>query len=456
MKAVRLSLLAGVSLCVLCSTRTALADAAPPPPPPGTTLAPGESITNVQMLWEDVLMTVSDDRATVQAVFRFQNQGTETESFNVRFPLGVNTWSRSQFGPITDFVVLVDGVPAAITNIQEPDALSGEAIPWATWPTTFPPGVRVEISVTYTISAYHENNISALDEYSYILNTGAGWYGAIGEGTITVRLPYDVNQSTLCAGSGCLWQPRPGWYTIAGTDVVWHFTNLEPTVQDDIVIVALDPELYRSLLDARAQTQLSPDSLDAQIYLARLIRPAVSAECGGYFGGCGYSEGPTTDLIAEALSAYRNALELAPRDVDLNAEYLEFLITSTGYPDEIADEFIPRLEYALTLDPDNERLLRIRYVLQELDLLPAAASGRATPPGMREAPTAAAPSLIQTPTPYGGSAGTGSMATESTLVTAIAPSPGDRAAAWLIILSVLILAFIGTAGVIIIVLRKII
>lgn len=216
---------------MLNSTHIALADAAPPPPSPGTSLEPGESVTNVQMLWEDVIMTITDNSAAVQAVFRFQNQGAETESFDVRFPLGVSVQ-----GPINDFAASVDGVPAPIMNIQD----RRDASPWATWPTTFPPGVVVEVSVNYTVSGYRYNKLTALQEYSYILATGAGWYGSIGEGTITVRLPYEANRNTVCLGDTCYHRPQPEWYTIAGTDVIWRFTDLEPTEADNIEIIVLD------------------------------------------------------------------------------------------------------------------------------------------------------------------------------------------------------------------------
>src|SRR5512138_1419109 len=117
MKVMRLSFLLGVSLLAFSSTQTVLADAAPPMPPPGTSLEPGESITNVRMLWEDVLMTVTDNSATVRAVFQFQNQSTETEAFFVRFPLGMSVQ-----GPIDDFGASVDGIPAQITNVEQPSA----------------------------------------------------------------------------------------------------------------------------------------------------------------------------------------------------------------------------------------------------------------------------------------------------------------------------------------------
>lgn len=456
MKIIRLSILIVVSLLVLCPTHVALADAAPPLPPPGTSLEPDNSITNVQMLWEDVLMTIADDSATVQAVFRLQNQGAEIEIFYVRFPLGMSVQ-----GPITHFIASVNGIPAPITTVEQPsDLYDDTVIPWATWPATFPPGTPVEIFVTYTVAAYHHNGITALDRYAYILVTGAGWYNTIGEGTVTFRLPYEVDESTVCIGDKCGQKPLPDWYTVSGTDVIWQFTNLEPTEADNIELIILDPALHRSLLDARSQTRLNSGSPDAHLKLARLIRPAINARCGGIWDyGCSYAEGPTTDLIPEALNAYRRALEIMPNDADLYAEYLEFLISTEGYIEEIAPELFPKLEYALTLDPDNERLAKICSGLEEIGLWSPASSRPSLNPAETQPPGSVGvdtPSYSQTPVLSDEvPAVVGSLATKPALVTGIAPSASDRITAWLIILSVLGLFFTGTAGVIIVVLRKI-
>src|SRR5262245_28303675 len=76
-------------LIVLGAAHSALADVAPPQPPPGSNVSVDDPLTMVQMMNEDVLMTLDDNtRVHVQATFEFKNQGTQTETMQVRFPAG--------------------------------------------------------------------------------------------------------------------------------------------------------------------------------------------------------------------------------------------------------------------------------------------------------------------------------------------------------------------------------
>lgn len=201
---------------------------------------------------------------------------------------------------------------------------------------------------------------------------------------------------------------------------------------------------------------MNPNSPGAHLNLAHLIRSAVNAGCPGIWDyGCAYGEGPTTDLIPEALAAYRRALELTPNDADLYAEYLEFLISTTGYVEEIANELFPKLEYALTLDPDNERLITICSGLEEIGFWPPVTAGLTLSPTVEQVLGATgAPTYNQTPTPPRASDLMGSMSTEPALVTPIASSSGGRVLAWLAVILILGLLFIGIAGAIIIVARR--
>lgn len=74
--------------------QTARADAAPPEAPPGTTLLPGESVTEVRMVSETVILTISADPANdgnaiakTEASFTMRNLGATEEKMAARFPL---------------------------------------------------------------------------------------------------------------------------------------------------------------------------------------------------------------------------------------------------------------------------------------------------------------------------------------------------------------------------------
>ena len=388
MKYVRPLILGVVVLLALGSMHTALADAAPPPPPPGTSLEPGESATMVRMIWEDVVMTVSDDSALVEAVFRLQNQSTETESFDVLFPLCSNMQYCDQNSPITDLAVRVDSVPTETKTIEEANDAGNASILWATWPMSFRPSAVVEVEVKYSVPAYHGQGIAALDHYSYILETGAGWYGTIREGKITVRVPYTASEDTVCITTDCAYETFPPGYTISGGDVMWQFTDLEPTRQNNIGVTVLDPPLYRSLVTARSQMLANPDSLYADLYLARLLSSAVTVECPGLHDyGCSYVLGPTAKLIPEAVLTYQHTLDLDPNNADLQAEYLEFLlaVTPSPYAQDTANVFVSRLKSALAIDPNNSRLLKIRNLFEEIDIWSSAAPNPSPAPAITPA-----------------------------------------------------------------------
>ena len=123
-----LALLMAMALFYARSGQFVWADAAPPERPPGSSVEPGEDVTQVQMVSEEVLLVIigrdvpAGDRGDlaanlmtghVEAVFVMRNQGEAEESFDVWFPLGV----PDGYGDVTqveDFRARVDNVPAHI------------------------------------------------------------------------------------------------------------------------------------------------------------------------------------------------------------------------------------------------------------------------------------------------------------------------------------------------------
>ena len=121
-----------------------------------------------------------------------------------------------------------EGNEAEIGHAELLDAPWEQPPLWATWPVTFPPGETVVLAVSYDLRA---TGYMPYGEFVYILESGAGWWGTIGEGTITVRLPYDVNEFNVPPDSI---SPAMDDFEITGTDAIWHFTDLEPTRGDNI------------------------------------------------------------------------------------------------------------------------------------------------------------------------------------------------------------------------------
>ncbi|MBC8255080.1 MAG: hypothetical protein H8E35_13790 [Ardenticatenia bacterium] len=109
--------------------RTARADVAPLWAAQGASVDPGETPTQVRMVSEDVLLTIAgreqetDDphlasdfmAGHVEATFVMRNQGAETESFDVWFPLTTSDGFGSS-NQIQNFTAWVDGVPVEVSE----------------------------------------------------------------------------------------------------------------------------------------------------------------------------------------------------------------------------------------------------------------------------------------------------------------------------------------------------
>jgi len=347
----RLLVAAWTILIVLGVARSALADVAPPQPPPGSNLL-GNPQTMVQMMREDVLMTLDDNtRAHVQATFEFVNQGTKSESMQVRFPAGFDMIDYNNNGqavmvPIEDFGALVDGKDAAVTFTV--DGNVGNRQRWANWPVTFPPSQTVKVAVSYDI----QRGIACGEygEYDYTLATGSGWYGTIGKGTVTFRHPEGANEFTIASA----W---PEDNTFSGTDVVWHFTDLEPDYENNIRVWAMVPGTWRAIQNARRAAAESPDDLNTVLYIARTLKESQDIQAKG--GPC-----PSKDLANEALTYYEKALELAPNSADIYADYADILLGFALWefepPYSYSARFIAAMDRALELDPQNPKLLDLK------------------------------------------------------------------------------------------------
>jgi hypothetical protein len=336
------------------------ADAAPPQQPPAGSIESGGFDTHVQMVSEEVLMLVdvaenrvSDQyvaanhiQAHVEATFWMQNQGEETESFDVWFPLGVPD-GYSEVSVVDNFGAWVDDVPAEIGQ----EIIVGqwdEEVPWATWPVTFPPGETVVLTVAYNLRA---TGYYPYGELVYILETGAGWWGTIGEGTVTVRLPYDVNEHNVTRYSapgrdGCMIDD----FEIDGTDLIWHFSDLEPTNRENIRVNAMAPSVWSSVLEAEELVTENPDSAGAYLELAEAQARGLEFKYGLI----------CCEALADAATAnFQQALALEPEAVDVQIGYLDLLLSLWfPYVLESYSEDIPTLVQELLISaPDDDRFL---------------------------------------------------------------------------------------------------
>jgi hypothetical protein len=367
-----------IVVVLLSPAQVARGDSAPPWYAQGASVLTCEAKTNVQMMSEYVLIDIielpempeplprSPEGLTkhghlpaelmfahVEATFVMRNQGSAEEAFEVWFPLGPRPGLS---GSVANFTASVDGTPVPTGCVEMEDKWNlnpmGETW-WATWPATFPPGHDVAMQVTYNVRPFSRRPIGRFD---YVLQTGGGWHGPIGEGTIVIRFPHTPNETNaqLERGEEAVCFPCSDPFTLSGTEVTWRFSELEPTAGDNLYLHMLPPQIWREIVAARTGVEERPDSAEAHLRLARALRAGLR------FKKILMEMWNTADLLPGVHESYRRALELDPTNVDICVEYLEFLRQLTDWSPPFHEDIPELLQRALELAPDDERLLEFQ------------------------------------------------------------------------------------------------
>jgi len=368
-------------VCVLLSAlwsgtpRVARADIAPPEQPPGSSLAPDAEITYVVMVSEEVLLTVqatpwngtysveeenrgvTQDWARVEAHFVMRNSGTHREAMAVRFPLSIPLHNESSPNEIHGLTVHVDGRPVATRRIEAPFDGGGNTeespIGWAVFDVDFPVGAEVRIDVEYPLRATGYANQES--RFVYVLGTGAGWRGAIGQADISLRLPYPASIENIVDYDAGWMTPE---YQLEGSEIRWSYADLEPEAGRVVTATLVAVDLWQGVVKAEADVIPRAEDGAAWGALARAAKIALCSEKGYW---------PRQDaggrhLAERSLAAYEKATALAPDDARWHAGYAELLaklVTSGNADDPILGRAIVQLNAALELEPTNAQALQV-------------------------------------------------------------------------------------------------
>lgn len=344
---------------ILAPVSPVSADIAPPEEADGITLQPGSDSTLVQMVRERVDLNIyvlnskngveecvtfqtGSTIAEVDALFVMQNQGNQTETMSVRFPLqDMDKEYYAACDILCDFQVQVNGETVPV-DIIHPDSLESNVpfISWGSFQASFPPGQNVEVRVKYLLNAQHQRKQSAGQEFYYILSTGAGWFGKIGLVEIRLRLPYPANAETI--------YQMPKGSSFEGRELSLTFNDFEPTSADNLHFGLIHPHIWESVLASRAVADLQPGNAQAWIELGRLY-------AGLTFG---YHEYDFPQYENLANQAFSKAIELEPSAIAY-LEYVDFLLqgyeltydTSPIHELQVKEVFT-QLEESIDLDPE--------------------------------------------------------------------------------------------------------
>jgi len=269
-----------IVLCVAVVAQVAQADIAPNPATKARSLAPKET-TSVSMDRERVEVTLSENNGHVKATFWMRNTSKSPTTLEVGFPDQDHPFEK--FGTcISNLKVTVDGVQQGYKPYdptRQPDGRyvykkGGDQRGWYLWQTTFEGGQKRTIVVEYDCRTHKhwmgsseawttadereldmfEGRIKESDafkkkhpagsrtrvkggyylrvkrdrEFDYVLATGAGWHGPIGEAVIEVKLTDDAAK--------CVESLKPHGASWQKDTITWVFKDLEPTADHDISI----------------------------------------------------------------------------------------------------------------------------------------------------------------------------------------------------------------------------
>ncbi|HVF99910.1 MAG TPA: hypothetical protein VND68_08740, partial [Chloroflexia bacterium] len=347
-------LLLALLLALAAGATTGFADVAPPRQPPGSNISPAEGTTQVRMLSEEVVLDILADNdkavAEVSCEFIMLNMSDEAEQMQVRFPLADPSGQGSGFGQypeVRDFQASVDGevVATGIITTENPLSTETEPIRWTTFDATFPPGKEVRIGVRYTTDG--TGNPPA-QQFTYILETGAGWKDSIGSADLSVRLPYTATSENVLHYSER--QTTPGG-RFDGNFIRWRWDDLEPTRESNLEVTVLAPTTWEAILEARAATEASPMDPQTWVKLADAYQAATTSRYPIYEGD---------PFAAFSHEAYARAIGLQPNDAQRHADFAALMwdqLAVQAFPEE-GDPWIARIlneiSAALSLDPQNK------------------------------------------------------------------------------------------------------
>lgn len=347
-------LVVALLLALAANATTGFADVAPPRQPPGSNISPAEGTTQVRMQSEEVVLDILADNdkaiAEVRCEFIMLNTSDTAEQMQVRFPIADPSGQGSGFGQypeVRDFQATVDGkiVTTGIITTENPLSTETAPIRWATFDATFPPGEEVRIGVRYTTDG--TGNLPA-QQFTYILETGAGWKDTIGSADLSVRLPYTAtSENVLHYSDG---QTTPGG-RFDGNSIRWHWDDLEPARESNLEVTVLAPATWEAVLAARAATEASPMDPQVWVSLAEAYQAATTSRYPIYEGD---------PFATSSQEAYALAIGLQPNDAQLHAEFAALMwdqLAVQAFPEE-GDPWIARIlneiSAALALDPQNK------------------------------------------------------------------------------------------------------
>ncbi|HEX8280858.1 MAG TPA: hypothetical protein VF551_05745 [Chthoniobacterales bacterium] len=217
--------------------------------------APSDKKRSTDVAIEDENLTIDlhQEFAVVEVRYRMRNTGGKTLQ---EFFFPVERWTPEEGGEggekpadLEDYRITADGAELKWRNIDSPEKAKpvadehwGEFPPakklWKKSEIPFDANQAREIVVRYrarysgTESSVSDDGHESDQVLLYSLSPAATWKGAIGQGKITVNVLHPTPEEVQIA------QPSGRFQKLSDTRYEWTFRDLEPTLADDLKIIA--------------------------------------------------------------------------------------------------------------------------------------------------------------------------------------------------------------------------
>ena len=348
------------------------ADIAPPLQPPGANPGPAEFVkTNVEMGVESVMITVGETStlyyrepafdtvdAQVTAVFAMNNPSDIEETLAVVFPLNdMEGWGDgdTSYPEIRNFHVSINDQQNNYVDFTTPNPHGSEKpeIKWAEFEVQFPPKEITFITVEYDLQS---SGWFPEATFNYVLETGRGWHGPIGEAHIHLILPYEASADNVLMGENA--NTSTGG-SFDGNQVHWAYLNLEPDAEDNWSATIIAPHIWKEILSLSADAEEG----DGSAY------KALTVIYDSLYIGHGPRPG-TEGIVLRNHNAYQKAIAYDPDDDDVLARYADFLLTLKEMGIEIeeipfmVEEVYSMASQALEINPNNKIAGRVIWALE--------------------------------------------------------------------------------------------
>ena len=279
---------------------------------PGGAIQASSSATRVSMEYEKVILTYRLSEkysfllpAHVSAIFKMKNNGPQTETMNVYFPvdyaISQNVSREKWEGSISNFKVKGKLIPEGnkTTITRDIDGRQQELAVYR-WEEIFRPGEISEVNIEYDATAGSRFGSYSL---SYVLGTGRDWWGNIEQGEIVFVLPETLPSWAI---NGLDKLP----FVMSDNRITVTFTNYEPLADEVVTFEIYDFNTVKNIEELKQELSAFNNVLKIASLYGELTQ--------GF--KCSYCRGPLED----ALGYYDLAIDKASSKEELNAVLISF------------------------------------------------------------------------------------------------------------------------------------